>query len=245
MRRLGSTAGSVRVGEVTPSDAQWPALNQVSVWLEAGRTEEAAALAARAVDLSRSEHPWELAVAVQLAGRIGHREQVEPLLRRLCDAATTEPAPENVEWTVLPLEAALRAGVAPAVVRDALGPMQELAREAPWYPLGEALLVAAEGDHRRALEHLDSVLSHPEPEVPAHVLAAAWFTAARSHLALGERTEAFAAASRARALLERWPGFRRDEVDALLRPARARGDAGRQRPHDAVRRRWRAWLRRA
>jgi DNA-binding CsgD family transcriptional regulator len=206
-----------RVGEVTPSEAQWPALNQVSVWLEEGRTEEAAALAGRAVDLTTSTHPWELAVAVQLAGRTGRREDVEPLLRRLCAAATTEPDPPNVEWTVLPADAALRAGVAPAVVREVLGPMQELAREAPWYPLGEALVVAAEGDHRNALERLDSVLSHPEPEVPAYVLAAAWLTAARSHLALGERTEAFAAASRARALLERWPGFRRDEVDALLR----------------------------
>ena len=206
-----------RVGEVTPSEAQWPVLNQVSVWLEEGRTEEAAALAARAVDFTSSDHPWELAVAVQLAERTGHRDEVEPLLHRLREAGTTKLAPANVEWTALPVDAALRAGVAPGVVRDVLGPMQELAREAPWFPLGEALLIAAEGDHRNALERLDSVLVHPEPEVPAYVLAAAWFTAARCHLALGERTDAFEAASRARALLERWPGFRRDDVDALLR----------------------------
>ncbi len=63
-----------RVGEVTPSEAQWPVLNQVSIWLEEGRTEEAAALAARAVDLTSSDHPWELAVAVHLAERAGHRD---------------------------------------------------------------------------------------------------------------------------------------------------------------------------
>ncbi len=51
------------------------------------------------------------------------------------------------------------------MVRDVLGPMQELAREAPWFPLGEAMVVAAEGDHRKALEQLDLVLTHPEPEV--------------------------------------------------------------------------------
>ena len=83
----------------------------------------------------------------------------------------------NVEWTALPVDAALRAGVAPAVVRDVLGPMQSSPREAPWFPLGEAMVVAAEGDHRKALEQLDLVLTHPEPEVPAYVLAAAWFTA--------------------------------------------------------------------
>ena len=206
-----------RVGEVTPSEAQWPVLNQVSIWLEEGRTEEAAALAARAVDLTSSDHPWELAVAVHLAERAGHRDEVEPLLRRLGDAGMAKLFSPNVEWTVLPVDAALRAGVAPAVVRDVLGPMQELAHEAPWCPLGEAMVIAAEGDHLKALEQLDLVLSHPEPEVPAYVLATAWFTAARSHLALAARTDASDAASRARALLERWPGYRRDEVDAFLR----------------------------
>jgi DNA-binding CsgD family transcriptional regulator len=206
-----------RVGEVTPSEAQWPVLNQVSIWLEEGRTEEAAALAARAVDLTSSDHPWELAVAVHLAERAGHRDEVEPLLRRLADAGTAKLVSPNVEWTALPVDAALRAGVAPALVRDVLGPMQELAREAPWCPLGEAMVVAAEGDHLKALQQLDLVLTHPEPEVPAYVLAAAWFTAARSHLALAARTDASDAASRARALLERWPGYRRDEVDAFLR----------------------------
>ena len=79
------------------------------------------------------------------------------------------------------------------------------------------MVIAAEGDHLKALEQLDLVLTHPEPEVPAYVLATAWFTAARSHLALAARTDASDAASRARALLERWPGYRRDEIDAFLR----------------------------
>jgi DNA-binding CsgD family transcriptional regulator len=117
----------------------------------------------------------------------------------------------------MPIDAALRAGVAPAVVREVFGPMQELGREAPWFPLGEGMLVAAEGDHRKALDQLDLVLAHPEPEVPAYVLATAWFIAGRSQLALGQRAEAAAAAARARDLLDRWPGFRRDEVDDLLR----------------------------
>ena len=132
---------------------------------------------------------------MHLAERAGHRDEVEPLLRRLGAAGMAKLFSPNVEWTVLPVDAALRAGVAPAVVRDVLGPMQELAREAPWCPLGEAMLVAAEGDHLKALEQLDLVLTHPEPEVPAYVLAAAWFTAARSHLALGARTDASDAAS--------------------------------------------------
>ena len=40
---------------------------------------------------------------------------------------------------------------------------------------------------------------------------------ARSLAALGRRGEALAAATSARADLERWPGWRRDEVEALIR----------------------------
>ena len=53
--------------------------------------------------------------------------------------------------------------------------------------------------------------------MPAYALATAWLLAARCHGAIGERAEAVAAATRARDLLARWPGFRRDEADALLR----------------------------
>ncbi len=206
-----------RVGELTPREAQWPALNQISIWLEEGRSDEAAALAARAVDFTGSNHPWELAVAMQLAERLGRRDEVEPLLRRLADVGEEKEDPANVEWTALPIDAALRAGVAPAVVREVVGSMQELARGRPWFPLSEAMLLAVEGDHQRALVHLEAVLVQPEPALPAYVLGATWFIAARCHRALGDRSEAVAAASRAREVLDRWPGFRRDEVDALLR----------------------------
>ena len=41
------------------------------------------------------------------------------------------------------------------------------------------------------------------------------------HVALGQRAKADASvAARARVLLDRWPGYRRDEVDALLRRTR-------------------------
>ena len=206
-----------RVGEVTPREAQWPALNQVTVWLEEGRTDEAAALAARAVDLPGSDHPWEIAVAMQLAERLGHRDEIEPLIGRLRDAVATKDEPANVEWIVMPVDAALRAGLSPAVVREVLGPMRELAQGRPWFPFGEAIVLVAEGAHAEALEQLAAVLAHPEPELPVYALATAWLTAARCHVALGQRAEAAAAATRARVLLDGWPGFRRDETDALLR----------------------------
>ena len=208
-----------RIGEVAPTEAQWPALNQISISLEAGRTQDAAALASRSVDLAGSEHPWELAVGVQLAERLGERERVDLLFRRLAGAAPTRDLATNAEWTLLPIDAALRAGMAPAVARDVIAPVQELAVEAPWSPLIEAMLLAAEGDHRQALTSFEQVLSLPEPELPAYVLAAALLTAARCRFALGERPEATELATRARETLERWPGFRRDEVDAFLRRA--------------------------
>src|SRR5262249_31788887 len=41
-----------RIGEITPSEGQWPALNQVLIWVEAGRAAEAAALADKSLDLA-------------------------------------------------------------------------------------------------------------------------------------------------------------------------------------------------
>ncbi len=86
--------------------------------------------------------------------RAGHRDEVEPLLRRFATRRRPSSTPANVEWTVMPIDAALRAGVAPAVVREVLGPMHELARGKPWFPFGEAILLAAEGEHGEALEQL-------------------------------------------------------------------------------------------
>ena len=80
----------------------------------------------------------------------------------------------------------------------AVRPMLELARDQPWVGVGEAMLLAAEGDHRGALDQFDSVLAHDEPGLPVSLHASLLLASARCHLALGERTDAVALATEAR-----------------------------------------------
>ena len=161
----------LRIGEVAPTDAQWPALNQISIWLEGGRVDDAAALVDKTFEFMTSEELWDLAVGIQLAERRGDRPLVEALLRRLHDVAETAPCEPAVEWTVLPIESALRAGLPTVLIREQVRPLLELAGDQPWVGVGEAMLLAAEGDHSGALDQYDSVLAHDEPGLPVSLHA--------------------------------------------------------------------------
>ena len=134
-----------------------------------------------------------------------------------------EPA---VEWTVLPIESALRAGLPTVLVRRA-GACSARRRRAtsPGSVWGRPMLLAAEGDHSGALDQYDSVLAHDEPGLPVSLHASLLLASARCHLVLGERPVAVALATEARGLLDHWPGYRRDEVDAFLRRATRPGPA--------------------
>src|SRR5262249_1929963 len=59
----------LRIGEITPSEGQWPALNQILIWVEAGRVADAFKLAEKSLDLGSNEHAWDLAVGLQIAER--------------------------------------------------------------------------------------------------------------------------------------------------------------------------------
>ncbi len=72
----------------------------------------AAALADKTFEFMASEElSRNIAVGIQLAERRGDRNRVEALLRRLHDLAEAAPCEPVVEWTVLPIESALRAGI--------------------------------------------------------------------------------------------------------------------------------------
>ena len=148
----------LRIGEIAPTDAQWPALNQISIWLEGGRVDDAAALADKTFEFMTSDEIWDVAVGIQLAERRGDRTRVEALLRRLHDLAETTPSEPTVEWTVLPIESALRRG-RPDRARARAGASPARARgDQPWVGVGEAMLLAAEGDRSGALDQCNSVL---------------------------------------------------------------------------------------
>ena len=145
------------------------------------------------------------------------------------------------ESLFIALQAALAAGADPARVRELAVP--EVIESAglvgsfePAWPLHlEAALRAVEGDHRGAVDAAREALAVEAPEVrPVIFRAELRMVLSRSLLALGETAEARASAEEARRLLDRWPGWRRDEADALLRrlgdplPAAATGLTARE-----------------
>jgi DNA-binding CsgD family transcriptional regulator len=81
----------------------------------------------------------------------------------------------------------------------------------------EAVLLEAEGDPAAALGAYLEVLDHSELYRAPFLLADCHQGAARCLLALGDRGRALDHARRAAQLLERWPGWRRDQAAALLR----------------------------
>jgi DNA-binding CsgD family transcriptional regulator len=121
---------------------------------------------------------------------------------------------------------ALQAGVDPGRVRDFLA--QPLATDHPVAPDGgattnswllhaDAALVEAEGDHAEAARRYAQVLAATRPARPLACRASAHLGLARCLAATGTGDEARGHVERALALLEHWPGWRRDEAEALLR----------------------------
>jgi DNA-binding CsgD family transcriptional regulator len=81
----------------------------------------------------------------------------------------------------------------------------------------EAAILEAEGDPAAALDAYLQVLEDRDLYRAAYLLADCHQGAARCLLALGDRRRALDHARQAAQLLDRWPGWRRDEAAALLR----------------------------
>jgi DNA-binding CsgD family transcriptional regulator len=90
--------------------------------------------------------------------------------------------------------------------------------------LVDAWLAAAEPDHERAVVVLADVIRMAEGRIGMPYLASLEGLLARSLASLSRRAEAIDVARRARARLERWPGWRRDELESLLARLEAAGD---------------------
>jgi DNA-binding NarL/FixJ family response regulator len=121
--------------------------------------------------------------------------------------------------------AAPRAGLPPAEVRPLVEAIDRAAPAGPdrWSPRRaalqhlEAAMLEAEGDPAAALEAYRQVLDDRELYRAPFLLADCHQGAARCLLALGDHPGAADHARRAARLLDRWPGWRRDEAAALLR----------------------------
>jgi DNA-binding NarL/FixJ family response regulator len=170
---------------------------------------------------------WLLRVRIELAARRGDLDTVRAALPDYLSA------PDWRRWSwkhggvegLQGLIAAIRAGLAPDEARPFLDVFDHLAsgdpdrrssRRAGRLHLEAAMLEAA-GDPASALDAYRRVLDDHDVYRIAYLLADCHQGAARCLLALGDEAGALDHARQAVRLLERWPGWRRDEAAALVR----------------------------
>ncbi len=171
---------------------------------------------ARARELD-DDKPLPLEVlAYSVGGRRGDME------RSFDRYLSTEPPSDSSSSVFVMTEvglAALMAGLTPARVRDDfLGTWLHEHAGQHWVARHlEGPLRLAEGDATGAVEALLAVLTDPDPTLYATTQAALQISLAAALLASGDREGSLAAVRVALVQLERWPGWRRDRAESLLR----------------------------
>jgi DNA-binding CsgD family transcriptional regulator/tetratricopeptide (TPR) repeat protein len=211
--------------------------------LEAGDLAGAEAALAEHAASERDADPYvsgiESLLRVELAARRGDRDRLRALLDTTSTAAAAHAfsSPHlGADSVAGGLLAAIRAGLEPAVVRGFLAEAERAVAE-----LSPPVSEDAHGGERRlasARRHLEAALLEadgevagaldayleaggPESKRTVPLRADCQLGAARCLLALGRPELAKAHARAAEELLERWPGWRRDEARALLVRLRA------------------------
>jgi DNA-binding CsgD family transcriptional regulator/tetratricopeptide (TPR) repeat protein len=233
--------GDARSSQLVPIeglvDPFWIDLHEASLLLEAGQLEPVTELLGRYQDAASDradpcDIAWQWGIRLGLGARRGDLEAARAALAGYLSA----PAWRGWGWKhgipgLSGLLTALRAGFPAAEVRPLLDAIDRAdpaagagpdatARRSP-RRVGrqhlEAALLEAGGDPAAALDAYRQVLAHADLYRAAHLRADCHLGAARCLLALDDQPGALDHARQADRLLERWPGWRRDEVAALLR----------------------------
>jgi DNA-binding CsgD family transcriptional regulator len=225
---LGDRAGAdQRLSEfATLADGADPKHRQWTSWSEGQLQYEAGALDAETrVSENNASERRPLAVTYQLmvAAIRRSRDGVDDLVEQLIDVLR-DPSSHEEDCCLLALEAAGRAGADPErLVRLAERMRDELGGAIGQAACGLAAQIA--GDHDAALGHLDGIVAQLADLFACH-RAGILVALARSQAALGQRAGALESVRAALGLLEHWPGWRRDEAEALAERLGSGSEAG-------------------
>jgi DNA-binding CsgD family transcriptional regulator len=220
-------------GELSSPHRFWAMMTGAELALESGDVQEATRLIERAGSSPLASSDQErrvssLAAEVRLALRTRRRDESARLLQRMAELISrdeTARARSFVIW-FRTLREALRAGLEPEEVRrlrDMVSPGGRLERAPPnyvdpaWAPHLEGAALEADGEPERALAcYREALVERGRRREPVAV-ADVHQGIARCLLVLRRYDEAQEHAQAAVRLLDRWPGWRRAEAEALLR----------------------------
>jgi DNA-binding CsgD family transcriptional regulator len=229
-------------GELSSPQMFWAMMTGAELALESGDTQEAAQLIGRASGSPVASSDPErrvasLAAQVRLALRTGRRDDSARLLRSMAELVSrdeTARARSFVTW-FRTLREALRGGLDPDEVRrlrDMVSPGGRPERAPPnyidpaWAPHLEGAALEADGEPEAALASYREALVERSRRREPVAVADVHQGIARCLLALRRYEEAREHAEAAVRLLDRWPGWRRAEAEALLRRLGAGAEAG-------------------
>lgn len=171
----------------------------------------------RAREIDPDDKPLPLELLAYAVG--GQRADMERAFDRYL---ATEPPSDSSGSVFVMTEvglAALMGGLSPARVRgDYVGEWLHGHAAQEWVARHlEGPVRLAEGDAAGAVEALRLVLTDPDPTLYATTQASLQISLAAALLASGDRDGSLEAVRVAIAQLERWPGWRRDRAESLLR----------------------------
>jgi DNA-binding CsgD family transcriptional regulator len=206
-----------RVGDFVESKAaDWALSIRVLLLVEQDRAEEAEALLAaweRRTGPVRNRKHRLSSQHLMVAARRGDRAAAEA---RFAEVLTESCSNDCGDELVAAVEAVLAAG---SDVAEVLARFEETTFEklpADHVTAARTIIAGAQADHAGVLAAFDDAALERIRGIPAALRASLHLVRARAYAAHSRTREAREQAARARSLLERWPGWRRDLVDALL-----------------------------
>jgi DNA-binding CsgD family transcriptional regulator len=206
-----------RVGDFVESKAaDWALSMRVLLLVEQDRADEAQALLAdwdrRTGPVRHRKHRLS-SQHLMVAARRGDRAAAEA---RFAEVLTESTSNDCGDELVAAVEAVLTAG---SDVAEVLTRFEETTFEklpADHVVAARTIIAGVQADHAGVLSAFDDATLDRIRGLPVALRATLHLVRARAYAAHTRTTDARQQAARARSLLERWPGWRRDQVDALL-----------------------------
>lgn len=208
---------------------QWHAGLQAMLAMEAGDSDGAETHLARLRSLdgvSAKEDQWTAGLEAQQGAALGDRERVDRALSNLRRVTGRSSHLISAEPLVRAVTAGVSVGIDVAALRSFVAAVRPPSEKHDWHlgtpHLVEGLLLAAEGRMDEAIVEIEasgqaSIGGGPRGgrRRAAWIEAIASIQLARARAALGDRAGAHAEAAAAVGVLAAWPGWRRDEAEAL------------------------------